>query len=270
LGPSRLNNKLSAYAQLIGAFDYNATPLAPPGTQVLVHEAPKERKSWDPHGVDGWYVGPAMKHYRCFRCYIPTTNSERIAETVDFFPKHVKLPSTSSRDAATKAAKDLIYAIKNPTPSSPTLQLGDETIRALERLAEIFFKNLKPTTAIVPAQPRVETTTIVQAAPNQNTSITPAQPRVNIPQILAIPPPPKLPKPNIPPLLQPTPTAIAKSRSNNLRTSKRSKRRNFKYPVVQYLIEKYSTINSHVANPVIDPNTGASLEFRHLIKGESK
>ena len=68
----------------------------------------------------------------------------------------------------------------------------------------------------------------------------------------------------------PTPKAIAKSRSNNLRTSKRSKRRNFKYPVVQYLIEKYSTINSHVANPVIDPNTGASLEFRHLIKGESK
>ena len=133
-----------------------------------------------------------MKHYRCFRCYIPTTNSERIAETVDFFPKDVKLPSTSSRDAATKAARDLIYAINNPTPSSPTLQLGDETIHALERLGEIFSTNLKPTTAIVPAQPRVETTTIVQAATKQNTSIIPAQPRVNLPKILQIPPPPLL------------------------------------------------------------------------------
>ena len=67
-----------------GAFDSNATPLAPPGTKVLVHEATKERKYWDPYGVDRWYVGLVMKHSRCFRCYIPTTNSERIAETVDF------------------------------------------------------------------------------------------------------------------------------------------------------------------------------------------
>ena len=39
---------------------------------------------------------------------------------------------------------------------------------------------------------------------------------------------------------------------------------------MQYLIEKYSTINSHEANPVIDPNTGASLEFCHLIQRKSK
>ena len=32
LRPSRLNPKLSAYAQLEGAFDFNRTPLAPPGT----------------------------------------------------------------------------------------------------------------------------------------------------------------------------------------------------------------------------------------------
>eukprot|EP00978_Attheya_sp_CCMP212_P008992 scaffold21179_cov47-Attheya_sp.AAC.3 len=35
---SRLNPKLSAYAQIHGAFDFNRTPLAPPGTKVLVHE----------------------------------------------------------------------------------------------------------------------------------------------------------------------------------------------------------------------------------------
>ena len=85
-----------------------------------------------------------MKHYQCFQCYIPTTNTERIAETVDFFPKHVKLHSISLRYAATKVAQDLIHAIKHPTPSSITLQFGDETIRALERLAAIFATNLKP------------------------------------------------------------------------------------------------------------------------------
>ena len=73
-----------------------------------------------------------------------------------------------------------------------------------------------------------------------------------------------------PPNKNPTPKAIAKERSNILRTSKRSKRRNYTYPVIHSLVEKYSTINSYIANPVIDPNTGALLEFHHLIKGKSK
>jgi hypothetical protein len=34
---SRINPQLSAYAQVFGAFDFNKTPLAPPGTRVLVH-----------------------------------------------------------------------------------------------------------------------------------------------------------------------------------------------------------------------------------------
>ena len=35
---SRMNPKLSAYAQNEGEFDYNRTPLAPPGIRVVVHE----------------------------------------------------------------------------------------------------------------------------------------------------------------------------------------------------------------------------------------
>ena len=55
--PSRLNPRLSAEAQLNGAFDFNRTPLAPPGTQVIVHETHDNRRTWAPHGVDGWYLG---------------------------------------------------------------------------------------------------------------------------------------------------------------------------------------------------------------------
>ena len=53
LRPSQLNPKLSAYAQLEGAFDFTCTPLAPPGTRVIVHEKPTQRRTWAPHGVDG-------------------------------------------------------------------------------------------------------------------------------------------------------------------------------------------------------------------------
>jgi hypothetical protein len=49
LRPSRINPQLSAYAQVYGAFDYNKTPLAPPGIKILSHVLPDNRKSWAPH-----------------------------------------------------------------------------------------------------------------------------------------------------------------------------------------------------------------------------
>eukprot|EP00957_Ditylum_brightwellii_P102669 7824159-Ditylum_brightwellii.AAC.1 len=67
--PSHLNPRLSAKAQMNGAFDFNRMPLAPPGTQDIVHKKPKVRKNWAAHGVDGWYVGPAPHHYCCYGCH---------------------------------------------------------------------------------------------------------------------------------------------------------------------------------------------------------
>jgi hypothetical protein len=59
---SRINPGLSAYQQLYGNFNYNATPLAPPGTKVLILEPAAKRGTYDPHGTEGWYIGPALKH----------------------------------------------------------------------------------------------------------------------------------------------------------------------------------------------------------------
>jgi len=49
---SRINPKLSAYAQVNGLFDYNRTPIGPPGTRVQAHEAATKRDSWSPHAED--------------------------------------------------------------------------------------------------------------------------------------------------------------------------------------------------------------------------
>ena len=53
LQQSRINPKLSAHDQLFETFSYNRTPLALLGTKVIIHEKPKERASWDPHGKEG-------------------------------------------------------------------------------------------------------------------------------------------------------------------------------------------------------------------------
>ena len=63
---SRINPKLSAWAQVNGLYDYNCTPLAPPGCRVLVHAKPQQSNTWSPHALDGWYVGPAVDSYRCY------------------------------------------------------------------------------------------------------------------------------------------------------------------------------------------------------------
>jgi hypothetical protein len=66
---SCINPQLSAQAHINGPFDFNRTPLAPPGTKVLIHEKPSTRGTWAPHDVEGWYLGPAQRHYRCYRVW---------------------------------------------------------------------------------------------------------------------------------------------------------------------------------------------------------
>ena len=48
---SRINPKLSAWAQVNGPYSYNSTPLAPPGIQVLAHVKPKDRGTWAAHAL---------------------------------------------------------------------------------------------------------------------------------------------------------------------------------------------------------------------------
>ena len=128
---SCLNPRLSAEAHLNGNFDFNRTPLAPLGTRVLIHEKPAQQTSWAPHGQDGWYVGHAPEHYCCYQVYVTATATTCISDTVDFFPKAVTMPCTSSADSATLAAQALIHALLHPAPAAPFDQLGDSQLQAL-------------------------------------------------------------------------------------------------------------------------------------------
>ena len=45
LRTARCNPKLSAYSYIFGTYNFRATPMAPPGTKVIVHVHPTKRKS---------------------------------------------------------------------------------------------------------------------------------------------------------------------------------------------------------------------------------
>jgi hypothetical protein len=49
LQTSRVNPKLSASTHIDGQYDYNRSPMAPPGTRIIAHETPNRRRTWAHH-----------------------------------------------------------------------------------------------------------------------------------------------------------------------------------------------------------------------------
>ena len=93
-------------------------------------------KSWDLHGETGWYVGPALQHYRCVTCYFPKSRSTRICETVTFLPTKIAFPETKLVDFLKQAATDIVTILTQPpSPTTPSLQAGDPTQNTLLDIA---------------------------------------------------------------------------------------------------------------------------------------
>ena len=158
LRSSRINPRMSAWTQLEGTFNFNATPLAPPGTPIIVHEKPSQRASWAPHGLDGFYLGPALNHYRCYRTYVTNTKGTRVSDTVEFLPRKYNIPQLSSQEVALIAARELTHALQHPLPKGP-LQVSDPHLAAIRQLSTIF------TSACQPQQPTVRTAPPPRVAP---------------------------------------------------------------------------------------------------------
>jgi hypothetical protein len=142
LRASRLQQQLSAAAHHHGLIDYNKTSFGPPCCKIFAHETPAQRRTWAAHGQPG-SLGPAMHHYRCQNVYITATASERIADTLEFSPHNPPMPQMSSSDRILMTAQDMTDALKHPHPDVSFDIIGDDTIKALSTLSEIFTKKTK-------------------------------------------------------------------------------------------------------------------------------
>jgi hypothetical protein len=155
LRTSPLHPQLSAAAHYHGC-GFQKAAFAPPGCKIIAHEKPGKRPTWDPHGQHGYSLSPAMHHYRCQNVYISTTASERIVDTLEFFPHNYQMPQLSSTDRLLMAAKDMTDALQNPHTEVPFANVGDDTIAALTDLAAIFKLKLQqapsPATQASPAK----------------------------------------------------------------------------------------------------------------------
>jgi hypothetical protein len=209
LRTSRINPKRSAATHIFGQYDFNRAPMAPPGTRIIAHETPNRRSTWAPHGLGGWYLGPALEHYRCYTVHITKTRGDRIVETVDFFPEKITLPFATPQDQAPKAATELTRALLNQQPAGPFCQVGDAQTLALKCLAVIFEgatqhktknnappakkndDNAPPRVPPRVSPPRVPNTAAQSVSPqhnNQSDSVPNSHHRLNIPSMRAVTP----------------------------------------------------------------------------------
>ena len=93
--PWHPNPSISAYHGLTGdKFDFRAHPIGPAGTAIVIHDKPDTRGTWQVHGTPGFYLGPALNHYRAHRCLSSHTGMERNSDTVAWFPEKTTPPTS--------------------------------------------------------------------------------------------------------------------------------------------------------------------------------
>jgi hypothetical protein len=273
LRTSRLYPQLSAAAHFHGLVDYTKTAFAPPECNIIAHEKPGKRRTWAPHGQHGYSLGPAMHHYRCQNVYISTTASERIVDTLEFFPHNYQMPQLSSTDRLIMAAKDMTDALQNPHPAVPFTHVGDDTISALTELAEIFKLKLPqtPPSTLPAAPPTVklrtclaESTNPILASPMPPSRQTRSQTTIHTQDIPNVP---LLPRMVTPRTLNPSPPRV-RTRSQNLspRNLSQDDLCGMDTSHVAIALGNNHWSQQHLANAVIHPVTGKEMEYMALMK----
>jgi len=116
-------------------FNFDATPIGPCGCPVIIHNKPNKRASWAFRGRDGFNIGPALSHYRCFEVVDSDTKALVISDTVEFRHDYLAPPSISYEDRVLHAINFLSTTINEATNDSINSQLI-----AIDKLREIFSK----------------------------------------------------------------------------------------------------------------------------------
>ena len=153
LRPWHADRKLSAYHGMHKhQYDFNAHPLAPVGTLVVVHNARPpagDRLSWSPHGHEGFYLGPALDHYRSFRVYDIVTKGLRTSNSLSWHPAPFPMPGSSAIELSLAAIADLAAALTAaatahvpPTERQPFLERATSITDSLRALVDQFTNPL--------------------------------------------------------------------------------------------------------------------------------
>jgi hypothetical protein len=129
LCPCCQNPFLSTFEAMEGSYSFDATPMAPPGTKVLVHLKLTRCKSWSFHASNGWYIGPSLKHYRRICAIMEGTGGKCLTNTFRFKHHAMSLPIITPTNLIIAATQHLTAAISGVQESPPDKLHGIATLR---------------------------------------------------------------------------------------------------------------------------------------------
>ena len=93
-------------------FLFDTTPLAPLGTEVLIHLKPSRRLTWGYHAAKAWYLSHAANHYQCIRMIMHDTGAERVTDTFHYRHHAILVPHITATDRIIATARQLADAIQ--------------------------------------------------------------------------------------------------------------------------------------------------------------
>eukprot|EP00956_Cyclotella_meneghiniana_P020333 scaffold35676_cov69-Cyclotella_meneghiniana.AAC.2 len=261
--PCTQNPNLSAHEAMEGMFSFDATPMAPIGTECMIHVKPSRRHTWGYHSMKAWYFAPALKHYRCIKV-VTDAGAVRITDTFKFLHHTLPVPTVSSTDRIVKATKQLNDAITGATPAAP------DELEAIENLRALILGTAPPPPLPEPQQQPHAPQPLTDAAPTVEANeplpiLEPASPPVQTTSPHSHPPRRQGPQaiPFEPDELDDATIIGADDIMPQQRYNLRSQARN----IVQSAIADGLVIpKDHIAFAVIDEETGKALEYRDLIK----
>jgi hypothetical protein len=160
--PCCLNSLLSAHKAMEGSFLFNAMPLAPLGTEVLVHLKPTQCKSSGYHAAKVWYLSHAANHYRCIQVIMRDTGGERINDTFHVQHHALPVPHITATDCILQATERLTDAIAGVQEAPPNKLVAITSLRAL-----LLGKELPLEPVEAPVAPNPVTTPVKETLPEE-------------------------------------------------------------------------------------------------------
>jgi hypothetical protein len=158
---------MSAWHSLFGPYNFDATPMGPVGCRVLVHTKASIRRSWENRCHDGYYIGPSLVHYRCYKVLNSHSGAVTISDAVKFRHHYLPAPEPAIANKLLHAVQAIHNTIEQRPPSAHNDQLA-----AIEALRDIIHSFKRTTTLETPPPPEARRTPNIQPPPGVAPSIT--------------------------------------------------------------------------------------------------
>jgi hypothetical protein len=129
--PCCLNPLLSVHKALEGTFLFDTMLMALLGTEVLVHQKPRQRKTWGFHATKVWYLSHVATHYPCICIIMKDTGGERVTETFQYQHHAIPVLAIMANNCILEATCHLADAINGIQEAPPEKMAAIQSLQGL-------------------------------------------------------------------------------------------------------------------------------------------